>query len=107
MNIDPSILSTSSRVQHYTFMIVGLCRKNVDNAIANLKSLYQAECTTQIFRHDELAGLTQDDVNHLKQLTEVLGVYVVEDHFNPGCWTVSGLKHGVHQVMQVIRKPAT
>lgn len=107
MNIDPSIFSTSSRVQQYTFMIVGLCRKNVDNAIANLKCLYQAECTTQIFRQDELAGLTQDDVNHLKQLTEVLGVYVVEDHFNPGCWTVSGLKDGVHQVMQVIRKSAT
>ncbi|XP_039462646.1 uncharacterized protein LOC120436202 [Oreochromis aureus] len=107
MNIHPSILSTSSRIQHYTFMIVGLCRKNVDNAIANLKSLYQAECATEIFRQDELAGLTQDDVNHLKQLIEVLGVHVVEDHYNPGCWTVSGLKDGVHQVMEMIRKSAT
>lgn len=106
MKIDPRILSASAVIQQYTFMIVGLSRKNVDDAIAKLKSLYQAECTMQTFRQEELAGLTQDDVNDLKHLIEALGVHVEEDHYNPGSWTVSGLKDGVHEVMQMIRNSA-
>jgi len=105
MNIDPSVLCTTSSTQQSTFTIVGLCRKAVDKAVANLKSLYQTQCTTQTFREEDLAGLTQEDVNSLKQMMDDLGVQVEEDQADQGVWTVRGLKDGVHQVMQMINKP--
>ncbi|XP_008284617.1 uncharacterized protein LOC103360591 [Stegastes partitus] len=106
VNIHPSILCTSSTVQQSVFTIAGLCKKNVDNAMTILKSLYQSQCTTQTFRTEELAGLTQDEVNDLKQLIEDLGVLVEEEQSGRGLWTVSGLKDGVNQVMQMIHKSA-
>ncbi|KAM4537581.1 uncharacterized protein PAE49_021870 [Odontesthes bonariensis] len=109
-NIDPSILCTTSSTQQSTFTIVGLCRKDVDKAIATLKSLYQAQCTTQSFREGDLAGLTQEDVSSLKQMMNHLGVQVEqveqvqEDRAGRGVWTVRGLKDGVYQVMRMINK---
>lgn len=102
--MDPSILCTSSTIRQSTFKIIGQCRQNVDDAKTHLTNLYQMQCSTQSFKKEELAGLTQDEVNDLKQLVEVLGVYIEKDQSGQGCWKVSGLKDGVNQVMQMIHK---
>ncbi|XP_041840898.1 uncharacterized protein LOC121639623 isoform X2 [Melanotaenia boesemani] len=101
MSIDPGVICTRSTVQQSTFMIVGRCKQSVDNAIRKLKSLYQDQCSTQRFRAEELAGLTQDDVDDLQQLVEVMGLHVEEDQ---DVYTVKGLKDGVNQVMRLIHK---
>ncbi|XP_072232558.1 uncharacterized protein [Leuresthes tenuis] len=103
-SIDPSILCTTSSIQQSTFTIVGRCRKDVDKAVANLKHLYQTQCTTQTFREEDLAGLTQEDVNSLKQMIDDLGVQVEQDQADQGLWAVRGLKDGVHQLMQRFNK---
>lgn len=101
---DLSILCSSSAAQQSTFQIVGLCRKNVDDAMAKLKGLYQAQCSTQTFREKDLALFTQEDVNSLKKAVELLGLHVEKDQSGQGSWTVSGLNEGVDQMMQMIQK---
>ena len=44
--------------------------------MTKLKDLYQAQCSSQTFRKEELKDLTQDDVKDLKQLVETEGLYV-------------------------------
>lgn len=102
MNVDLSVLRTTSTIQQCRFLIVGLCRNDVDKAMAKLKDLYQDQCCTQTLKKEDLAGFTQDNINSLKQLMEILGLYVEEDLSNQGRWTVRGLKDGVNQMMQSI-----
>lgn len=94
---DPSIIGTSSTSQQQTcvFMFVGLCEK--------LKNLYQAQCSTQTFSNDQLEGFTQDDMKDLKKKMEAEGLYMQWNQSEQGSLTVSGLKHGVNQVMQMIQ----
>ncbi|KAF3697818.1 hypothetical protein EXN66_Car013499 [Channa argus] len=102
MNVELSILCTSSAVQQSVFMVMGLCRKDVDDALLMLKNLCQAQCSTQIFRKEDLASITQGDVKSLKHLVDILGLHVEEDQSDPGTLTVSGLKDGVNQMVQMI-----
>ncbi|GAA6215978.1 uncharacterized protein LOC108903094 [Lates japonicus] len=104
MNVDLSVLRTTSTIQQCHFLIVGLCRKDVENAMAKLKDLYQDQCCTQTLKKEDLAGFTQDKINSLKQLMEILGLYVEEDQSSQGRWTVRGLKEGVNQMMQMIHR---
>ncbi|XP_037334946.2 protein mono-ADP-ribosyltransferase PARP15 [Pungitius pungitius] len=97
---DLSSLRTSSAGQQSVFLFLGLSRVDVDDATAKLKGLYHAQCSTKTFREEELAGLTQDDVEELNQLVELEGLYVQRDQ--PGTWAVSGLKDGVHAAVQMI-----
>lgn len=99
MNADLSILRTSSTSQQSIFRFLGLSRKDVDDAMTKLKNLYENQCSTQTFKKAELEVLTQDDMNDLKQLVENLGLYMQVDQ---GGLTLSGLKDGVSQVMQMI-----
>ncbi|KAK2862989.1 hypothetical protein Q5P01_002522 [Channa striata] len=87
---DLSILCTSSTVQQSVFIVLGLCRKDVDDALMELKNLYQAQCSTCTFRKEDLAGITQGEVKSLKQLVDMLGVCVEEDQSDQTtltqCW---------------------
>lgn len=102
VNADLSVLRTSSNLQQSIFLIIGLCRQDVDTAMTKLKNLYQAKCSTQTFRKEDLAEFTQEDINNLKLLVEILGVRVEENQSDQGSWTVSGLKEGVDQIMKSI-----
>lgn len=99
---DLSILRTISTSQQSVFLFLGLQRSDVDDAKTKLLDLYQAQCSTQTFTKEDLAGLTQYDMNDLKQLVETYGLYVQTDHTGVGSLTVSGLKDDVNQVMQMI-----
>ncbi|KAJ4949533.1 hypothetical protein JOQ06_021044 [Pogonophryne albipinna] len=74
-------------------------QKDVDGAMTKLTDLYQAQCSSQTFRKEELKDLTQDDMKDLKQLVETEGLYV---ELSQGTLKVSGLKNGVIKVMQMI-----
>ncbi|KAJ4949537.1 hypothetical protein JOQ06_021048 [Pogonophryne albipinna] len=88
-----------STSQQSVFRFLGLSRKDVDGAMTKLTDLYQAQCSSQTFRKEELKDLTQDDVKDLKQLVETEGLYV---ELSQGTLKVSGLKNGVIKVMQMI-----
>ncbi|XP_078132752.1 protein mono-ADP-ribosyltransferase PARP14-like [Sander vitreus] len=102
VSADLSILRISSASQQSVFLFLGLSRKDVDDAMTKLNDLYQAQCSTQTFKKEELEGLTQDDMQILMQLVETQGLYVQKDQSGQGTLTVSGLKDGVNQVMQLI-----
>ncbi|KAJ4949538.1 hypothetical protein JOQ06_021049 [Pogonophryne albipinna] len=76
-----------------------LPQKDVDGAMTKLTDLYQAQCSSQTFRKEELKDLTQDYVKDLKQLVETEGLYV---ELSQGTLKVSGLNNGVNKVMQMI-----
>ncbi|KAE8279189.1 Poly [ADP-ribose] polymerase 14 [Larimichthys crocea] len=94
-------LCTTS-INQSVFLFLGLSRKDVDDAMTKLKELYQAQCSTQTFKKEELAGLTADDMKDLKQLVKTQGLCMQMDQSGQGSLTVSGLKDGVNQVMQMI-----
>lgn len=94
---DLSILHSSSANQQSAFLFVGL--QDIPDAMAKLKDLYQAQCSSQTFTTEQLEFLSQDDVESLKQVVEAEGLYVQS---GPGGSTVSGLKDGVNRVMQMI-----
>ncbi|XP_036968283.1 uncharacterized protein LOC119027303 isoform X2 [Acanthopagrus latus] len=99
---DLSILHSTSTSQKSVFLFLGLSRQDVDDAMTMLMGLYQAQCSTQTIKKEELVGLTQDDVEVLKQVVETQGLHIQRDQSGPGSLTVSGLKDGVNQVMQKI-----
>ena len=99
---DLSILHSTSTSQKSVFLFLGLSRQDVDDAMTMLMGLYQAQCSTHTLKKEELVGLTQDDVEVLKQVVETLGLHIQRDQSGPGSLTVSGLKDGVNQVMQKI-----
>ncbi|XP_073331280.1 protein mono-ADP-ribosyltransferase PARP15 [Pagrus major] len=102
VSTDLSLLHTTSTSQKSVFLFLGLSRQDVDDAMTKLKGLYQAQCSTQTFKKEDLSGLTQDNVEDLKQLLETQGLYIQRDQSGPGSLTVSGLKDGVNQVTQKI-----
>ncbi|GLD53862.1 poly [ADP-ribose] [Lates japonicus] len=104
MNVDLSVLRTTSTIQQCHFLIVGLCRKDVENAMAKLKDLYQDQCCTQTLKKEDLAGFTQDKINSLKQLMEILGLYVEEDQSSQGREVQSGAKKPDELVKKVLEK---
>ncbi|XP_056225852.1 protein mono-ADP-ribosyltransferase PARP14-like [Seriola aureovittata] len=98
INADQSILPTSSTEQS-VFMFLGLCKKNVEDAMTRLKGLYQAQCATLTWTREDLQGLTQHDMNNFNQLVQNLGLYMHQDQ---GSLTLSGLKERADQVIQII-----
>ncbi|XP_038587306.1 protein mono-ADP-ribosyltransferase PARP14 isoform X2 [Micropterus salmoides] len=102
MSPDLNIFHTSSRNEQSVFLFLGLSRKDVDDAKTKLKNLYQSQCSTQSFKKEELACLTQEDMEDLKQLVETEGLYMQEDQSGQGSLTVSGLKDGVNKVVHMI-----
>ncbi|XP_072233038.1 uncharacterized protein [Leuresthes tenuis] len=97
-----SVLRSSSTCQQSSLLFLGRCRKSVDDAMKKMKNLYQAHCSTQTLAKADLAVLTQDDVKNLKRLAEAQGLYIQEDWGSLGGLTVSGLKAGVNQVVQML-----
>ncbi|KAE8279190.1 Poly [ADP-ribose] polymerase 14 [Larimichthys crocea] len=101
-SVSSGTLHTTSTSNQSVFLFLGLSRKDVDDAMTKLKELYQAQCSTQTFKKEELAGLTADDMEDLKQLVKTQGLCMQMDQSGQGSLTVSGLKDGVNQVMQMI-----
>nr|XP_015801930.2 uncharacterized protein LOC107377055 isoform X1 [Nothobranchius furzeri]XP_054603475.1 uncharacterized protein LOC107377055 isoform X1 [Nothobranchius furzeri] len=90
--------SRSHTLQQSAFFLVGLLRKNVDDATTQMKNLYQNNSSTKTFTKEDLADLTQDDMKEVKLLAEIEGLYLQEGQPSPGGLMVSGLKAGVNQV---------
>uniref|UniRef100_G3Q5S8 Macro domain-containing protein n=1 Tax=Gasterosteus aculeatus aculeatus TaxID=481459 RepID=G3Q5S8_GASAC len=99
---DLSGLCTRSAGQQSVFLFLGLSRVDVHDAMTKLKDVYHAQCSTKTFKEEELAGLTQDNIEDLKQLVELEGLYVQREQPDRGTLAVSGLKDGVNTVMQMI-----
>lgn len=99
VSVEISKLATASASQKSSFLILGLSRKYVDDAVTKLSSLYEAQCSTQTFKIDELANLSPEDMEDLKLLVETQGLCIQE---NQGTLKVRGLKDGVNQVMQLV-----
>eukprot|EP00064_Thunnus_orientalis_P011424 superscaffoldBa00001651_g11455 len=99
LKADLSIRRASSTSQQSIFWVLGVSRKDVDDAKTKLKNLYEAQCSTQTFKKAELEGVTRDGMNDLEQLVETLGLCMQMDQ---GDLMVRGLKDGVNQVMQMI-----
>lgn len=99
MSEEISKLVTASASQKSSFLILGLSRKYVDDAVTKLRSLYEAQCSTQTFKMEELANLSPEDMEDLKLLVGTQGLCIQE---NQGTLTVRGLKDGVNQVMQLV-----
>ncbi|KAG8006072.1 Poly [ADP-ribose] polymerase 14 [Nibea albiflora] len=100
-SVSSDAIHTTSTSQS-VFLFLGLSRKEVDDAMTKMKELYQTQCSTQTFKKEELAGLTADDMEDLKELVETQGLCMQRDQSGQGSLTVSGLKDGVNQVMQMI-----
>ncbi|XP_041840896.1 protein mono-ADP-ribosyltransferase PARP14-like [Melanotaenia boesemani] len=102
LNTDLSLFHTSSANQNSTFLFLGLCRKDVDDAMQKLETQYNKQCSTHTFEKEELEGLTQDDFRDLNELVEIEGLYM-QKHPS-GSLTVNGLKDGVKQVIVMIKE---
>ena len=70
--------------------------------MTKLKGAYQAQCSTQTFKKEDLVGLTQNDLEDLRQLVESHGLNIQRDQSGLGSLTVSGFKDGVNQVTKKI-----
>ncbi|XP_051800185.1 uncharacterized protein LOC110967555 [Acanthochromis polyacanthus] len=95
-----SLLHTSSASQQSVFLFLGLSGKDVHDAMEKLKSLYQAQCSTQTFKKEELTNLTQDNMQDLMHMVKTRGLYVKKDA--SGSLTVSGLTEGVNHARQIV-----
>uniref|UniRef100_H2LUQ0 Poly [ADP-ribose] polymerase n=1 Tax=Oryzias latipes TaxID=8090 RepID=H2LUQ0_ORYLA len=98
---DLKLTFKSSGSQQSTFKFIGLGRDKVDAAMKNLKSLYEAQCSTQTISKEDMKVLTQEDITAFKQLVESEGLFMKEDP--SGGLTVTGLKDGVNQLMLMIQ----
>lgn len=97
-----NILLTSSTSKQSAFLVLGLCREKVDDAMTKLNDLYQSQCSTQTFTKEDLADFTQSDMEQLRQLVETLGLYVQVGQAGQGDLMVSGLKDGMMQMLHTI-----
>ena len=97
---NPNLISTSFHTQQSVFMFLGLCGKNVSDAKMKLKQLYQDQCLTQTFTAEEVGSLSEEDIVCLQQLVDKEGLQIQSVQGN---MTVSGLKDGVKNVMQMIK----
>ncbi|KAG7241535.1 hypothetical protein INR49_025440 [Caranx melampygus] len=104
LTADISNLQNTFTNQTSTFLFLGLSRQDVSNAKTKLKGVYETQCATQILPKEQLEGLTEDDMTDLTQLVESKGLYIQTDQSSPNTLTVSGLKDGVNEVMQIINR---
>ncbi|XP_028285396.1 protein mono-ADP-ribosyltransferase PARP14 [Parambassis ranga] len=93
MSLNLNILNTSSTRQQSVYTVIGLCREDIDKAMAKLKDLYQSQCSTHTFRKGELEVLIDEEMTELQQLVDTLDLCVEKD--TSGNLTVNGLKDGV------------
>ncbi|XP_030609406.1 protein mono-ADP-ribosyltransferase PARP14-like [Archocentrus centrarchus] len=93
-----SSLHISFTSQQSVFTFLGLCKKEVDDAMEKLKHQYQTQCSSNTFSKEEVEHLTHDDMMDLKELVETEGLFMKTDQ--SGSLTVSGLKDGVTRVIQ-------
>ncbi|XP_053272435.1 protein mono-ADP-ribosyltransferase PARP14 isoform X2 [Pleuronectes platessa] len=97
----PSIISTSFDTRKSVFLFLGLWCKNVSDAKMKLKQLYEDQCLTHTFKAEEVGSLSEEDIVCLQQLVDKEGLKIQSVQGNI---TVSGLKDGVKNVMQMIKE---
>ncbi|XP_036072612.1 protein mono-ADP-ribosyltransferase PARP14-like isoform X2 [Oryzias melastigma] len=97
---DLKLTNISSGSQQSTFKFIGPGKNTVDDAMKNLKSLYESQCSTQTISKEDMEVLTQEDIEAFKQLVESEGLFIEEDP--SGGLTVTGLKDGVTQLMMMM-----
>ena len=98
---NPSIPSTSVETQQSIFLFLGLWSEAVSDAKMKLKQLYLDQCLTHTFTAEEVGSLSEDDIMCLQQLVYIEGLQIQSGQGNI---TVSGLKDGVNNVMQMIKE---
>lgn len=64
-----------------------------------MQELYQSLCSSQTFKKEEVAALTEGDLLTLTQTVESLGLQVQNDQ---GDWTVRGLTAKVNQIIHLV-----
>lgn len=100
LSADLTSFSTTIQDLKSTFLISGVSRKDVDEAMTMLKSLYQAQCSIHTFKEKELAGMTPEDMEDVKHLMVTQGLFMKKNESDS--LTVNGLKDGIKQVTQMI-----
>ncbi|XP_030286114.1 uncharacterized protein LOC115589412 [Sparus aurata] len=95
-------LHTTLTSQKSIFLFLGLSRKDVDDAMTKLKDLYQAQCSTQTLKKEELTGLIPHQKENVKQSVEKRDLVKQKDQPGHNSLTASGLKGKVNQVTQKI-----
>ncbi|RVE60397.1 hypothetical protein OJAV_G00180590 [Oryzias javanicus] len=101
LTTDLKLTDISSGSQQSIFKFIGLGKNTVDDAMKNLKSLYETVCSTQTISKEDMEVFTQEDVKAFKQLVGSEGLFIKEDQ--SGGLTVTGLKDGVNQLMMMIQ----
>ncbi|RVE60398.1 hypothetical protein OJAV_G00180600 [Oryzias javanicus] len=100
LTTDLKLTDISSGSQQSIFKFIGLGKNTVDDAMKNLKSLYETVCSTQTISKEDMEVLTQEDIEAFKQLVGSEGLFIKEDQ--SGGLTVTGLKDGVTQLMMMM-----
>ncbi|XP_046888554.1 protein mono-ADP-ribosyltransferase PARP14-like [Hypomesus transpacificus] len=106
-----SLLPTSRYPQSPSeFLVLGLCEKGVSKAGAEIKKVYQDQCSLHGFRREELAGLTLAEVGELNR--QVLSLNLTMELYcggedpgqsTQGGFTLYGPKDGVNKVVQLVQ----
>ncbi|XP_043953298.1 protein mono-ADP-ribosyltransferase PARP14 [Gambusia affinis] len=92
-----SVYDTIPASETSTFLLLGLTRKDVNDAIEKLKNLYKHQCTEHTFPKEQLGSLNADDMSDLEELVRMEGLYMKKDH--SGNLIVTGMKDGVNRAI--------
>ncbi|XP_036002228.1 protein mono-ADP-ribosyltransferase PARP14 [Fundulus heteroclitus] len=97
LSADQRVLNTIPASHQSTFLVLGLTRKDVDDAKEKLKSQYNRQCSSHTFSKQELQSLSEENILELQQLVMTEGLFI-ED--NPsGNLTVKGMNDEVKKVI--------
>uniref|UniRef100_A0A3B1JZK3 Poly [ADP-ribose] polymerase n=1 Tax=Astyanax mexicanus TaxID=7994 RepID=A0A3B1JZK3_ASTMX len=83
------------------FLVIGQSAQNVSDACLELKQAYEKECSTQSFTTEELKHLAQDEIDHITNNADSLGVEINQQ--SPDRLTVRGLNSGVIEFNRLVQ----
>uniref|UniRef100_A0A3B1J588 Poly [ADP-ribose] polymerase n=1 Tax=Astyanax mexicanus TaxID=7994 RepID=A0A3B1J588_ASTMX len=104
LSLDMSSLVQSLPVQQRStaeFLVVGQSAQSVSDACLELKQAYEKECSTQSFTTEELKHLGQDEIDHITNNADSLGVEINQQ--SPDRLTVRGLNSGVIEFNRLVQ----
>ncbi|XP_022534288.2 protein mono-ADP-ribosyltransferase PARP14-like [Astyanax mexicanus] len=104
LSLDMSSLVQSLPVHQRStaeFLVIGQSAQNVSDACLELKQAYEKECSTQSFTTEELKHLAQDEIDHITNNADSLGVEINQQ--SPDRLTVRGLNSGVIEFNRLVQ----